>query len=134
VPWLRACVVWAALAVAMVTLGTARDRLLAPRVGELPAHQVSCFAGSLLVLAVGYGALPWLGVVEAPTLQLGIGVFWLLLTLPFELIFGHWVAGRSWSRLLENYNPLRGRLLVLVLVVILLAPRLAGLLYTWRAT
>jgi hypothetical protein len=117
----------------MVALGTARERLLIPRLGEPAAHRLSCFAGSLLILAVGYTALPWLGALHAPAVQIEIGAFWLLLTLPFELVFGHWVAGRSWSRLLENYDLFHGRLFILVLVVVLLAPRLAGLLHTWRA-
>lgn len=130
---LRACLVWIALAIAMVALGTARDRLLAPRLGDLAAHQLSCFMGSLLILAVAYATLPWLGLLDAPSLQLEVGSFWLLLTLPFELLSGHWVAGQSWSRLLENYNLLRGRLLLVVLAVILLAPELAGLLHAWRA-
>jgi hypothetical protein len=131
--WLRALVVWVALATAMVALGTVRERLLIRFLGELAAHRVSCFAGSLLILAVGYAALPWLGVLDAPTRQVEIGAFWLLLTLPLELLFGHWAAGQSWSRLLENYNLLHGRLFLLILVMVLLAPRLAGLLHTWRA-
>jgi hypothetical protein len=130
--WLRACVAWVTLAAVMVALGTVRERLLAPRLGELTAHQVTCFIGSLLILAVAYAALPWLAVLDAPTLQVEIGVFWLLLTLPFELLFGHWVAGQPWSRLLENYNLLRGRLLLVILVLVFLAPRLAGLLHSWR--
>lgn len=131
--WLRAFVVWVALAAAMSALGTVRERILARRLGELAAHRVSCLAGSLLILAVAYVALPRLGVLDAPDLQLEIGAFWLLLTLPFELVFGHWVAGQPWSRLLENYNLLHGRLFILILVVVLLAPRLAGSLHAWRA-
>jgi hypothetical protein len=129
--WLRAFVVWVALATAMVALGTVRERLLSPRLGELAAHHVSCLAGLLVILAVGYAALPWLGILDAPTLQFEIGAFWLLLTVPFEFLFGHWVAGQPWSRLLENYNVFHGRLFVLVLVAVLLAPRLASLLHTW---
>jgi len=132
-PWLRAFVVWVVLATAMVALGTVRERLLIQRLGELPAHRLSCFVGSLLILAVGYAALPWLGVLDAPARQMKVGAFWLLLTLPFELIFGHWVAGQSWSRLLENYNLLHGKLFILILALVLLAPRLAGLLHAWHA-
>jgi hypothetical protein len=131
--WLRACAVWIVLAVAMVAHGTARERLLRPHIGELAAHQVSCFTGSLLILAVSYVALPWLGVLSEPGLQLRIGGFWFLLTVAFEFLFGHWVAGHPWKRLFEDYNLFRGKLWLLVLGATLLAPRVAGVLHGWRA-
>ncbi|MEW6447103.1 MAG: hypothetical protein AB1426_03305, partial [Bacillota bacterium] len=51
-----------------------------------------------------------------------IGLIWLVLTVAFEFGFGHFVMGHSWSRLLHDYNLLKGRLWVLVLLWVAIAP------------
>jgi hypothetical protein len=58
---------------------------------------------------------------------LGVGLFWLVLTVTFEFLFGRYVAGASWEALLADYDVLRGRLWPLVLLTTLLAPSLWGI-------
>jgi hypothetical protein len=53
---------------------------------------------------------------------LAMGVTWLVLTVAFEFLFGHYVAHHSWSRLLHDYNIVEGRIWLLVLVWITFAP------------
>jgi hypothetical protein len=53
---------------------------------------------------------------------LKIGLLWLVLTLGFEFLFGHYVFGNSWDMLLEDYNLSRGRIWILVPVLVLVAP------------
>lgn len=130
--WTSALVVWLIMAAAMVAHGALRERLLTPRAGELTAHQISCFTGCLVIIGVTYAALPWLDVAGALRRQLWTGTMWVGLTLAFEFLFGHWVAGHSWSRLLGDYNVRRGRLWVVVLACTFLAPCLASALWRWR--
>jgi hypothetical protein len=63
---------------------------------------------------------------------LTVGVLWLVLTLAFEFLIGHYVLEKPWTALLEDYDIRRGRIWVAVLVMVLLAPlwsaRLKGLL------
>jgi hypothetical protein len=63
---------------------------------------------------------------------LRVGVLWLVLTLAFEFLVGHYVFHKSWPALFEDYDLSRGRIWVAVLVVVLIAPlwtaRLRGLL------
>ena len=40
----------------------------------------------------------------------------------FELVFGHFVSGLSWSALLADYDIMRGRLWSLILVSVSLGP------------
>lgn len=127
--WERACIIWAVMAAAMIANGVARERILARRLDDLRAHQASCITGALLILAITWAALPWLGLLEAPRAQWSVGALWLALTIAFEFLFGHWVAGHSWARLLQDYELHRGRLWIGVLLVTLSAPRLAGLLH-----
>jgi len=55
-----------------------------------------------------------------------IGVLWLVLTLAFEFLAGHYVFGNPWSRLWTDYDVLRGRIWILVLVTTLVAPVIAA--------
>jgi hypothetical protein len=48
------------------------------------------------------------------------------LTLGFEFLAGHFLFGDPWSQLLEEYNVFRGRIWILVLVTIAIAPRLCA--------
>jgi hypothetical protein len=47
---------------------------------------------------------------------------WLVLTVIFEFLFGHFVMGHPWSSLFHDYNLLAGRVWVLVLIWIAAAP------------
>jgi hypothetical protein len=62
-----------------------------------------------------------------------IGATWLALTLAFEFLAGHYLFGKPWRQLLADYNILRGRIWVLVLVTTAIAPwlmaRTRGLLH-----
>ena len=53
------------------------------------------------------------------------GGAWVVLTILFEFGFGHYVAGDSWSELLENYDVTEGELWVLVLLWIGVGPAVA---------
>lgn len=56
------------------------------------------------------------------------GLYWMVATVAFEFLFGRYVAGNSWERLLADYDLTAGRVWVLVPLTLLLAPRLA----LWR--
>jgi hypothetical protein len=55
-----------------------------------------------------------------------VGVLWLVLTVAFELGFGHFVFGRTWESLRADYNVPRGELLPFGLVVLALSPLIAA--------
>lgn len=115
---------WVLFACVAIALGTAREFWLKPWLGELRAHQV----GTLLVCAVIFGmccaTIPHWGVISQPR-ALAIGSLWLVMTIAFEFGFGHVVAGHPWSKLFADYNVLRGRIWILVLMVTWMSPVLA---------
>lgn len=101
--------------------GMFRESVLAKMVSELRTHQLSCLTGILFFF--GYTwllSLQW--PLESTRRALTIGLVWLLLTVAFELCFGHYMAHHSWRRLFQDYNVLAGRLWVLVLLVVALLP------------
>jgi len=67
----------------------------------------------------------WIGATRSSQL-LGLGVLWPMLTLAFEILFGRFVVGASWERLLPDYNVMEGGLLPFGMIVLVLAPWIAG--------
>ena len=55
-----------------------------------------------------------------------IGIFWAVITIIFEFVFGHYVIGHSWQKLFADYNLFNGRLWVLVLINNIVAPLISG--------
>jgi hypothetical protein len=126
----RAVAVWAVLLVVAVASGGVRELVLAPRLGAALALTVGGLWLCLAVVAVAYGAAPWLGVREGRGLLL-LGLGWLGLTLAFETIFGL-VRGQTLAELGAAYSFRGGNLWPVVLVVIVFAPCLAAWLRGWR--
>ena len=118
---LRYSLAWLPMLGIAILNGAFRELILARRLSELRAHQLSCFSAALLFW--GYTWL--LGQVwplNSRTQAVTIGIVWLLLTIAFEFIFGHYVAHHSWTRLLQDYNILAGRLWLAVLLTVAALP------------
>ena len=121
----RALGIWLTLIAVESLHGVMRRLFLEPRLGDLLARQISVFTGSLLIILVFWFMLRQLG----PHPARGwwqIGLLWLTLTLAFEIGLGR-AGGMSWDRIASDFDPRRGGLLGLGMLVILVAPRvLAG--------
>ncbi|URD52472.1 hypothetical protein [Chroococcidiopsis sp. CCNUC1] len=88
---------------------------------ELRAHQISTATG-VLWLGLYIWAIAHLWGFDSPKQAIAVGLLWLGLTVIFEFTFGHFVAGHSWSKLLSDYNILAGRIWLLVLIWVAIAP------------
>jgi hypothetical protein len=121
----RAALVWLGLLVVAVANGGVRQALLVPRFGDPVGHVISTLTLSAAILAVAWLAIGWIGPASAGEAW-RIGALWVVLTLAFELLAGHYLFGAPWSRLLADYDVLRGRIWVLVLVATAAAPFLAA--------
>ena len=114
---------WIGMVAIAILNGAIREKAYGPFMGELSAHQLSTFIIILL-----FGAYIWVLTgtypIESPTQALIIGVMWLVMTVIFEFVFGHFVMGHPWSRLLQDYNLFKGRVWSLVLIWASVAPYL----------
>jgi hypothetical protein len=118
---LRWIAAWPGGALLGVANGIAREKVYAPRTGELAAHQIS--TGTLIAaLGAYFAALDrrWPLRTRGQALRAGAG--WLALTTLFEFGFGHWVADEPWDALLADYDLAHGRLWGLVLAWTALGP------------
>lgn len=118
---LRALVVWLALLVVAILNGAFREEVLNPKMGEATGHVVSTLLLCALILVVSSILIVWLNP-TTPDDAATIAVLWVCLTVAFEFGFGHFVAGMSWVELLADYNLLRGRVWLLVLISLVEAP------------
>lgn len=112
---------WLVMLLLSVANGALRDFTYGRHMTELAAHQVSTVIGILLL-----GAVMWVVIRLYPPRNARyaalIGVLWAALTVAFEFLFFHFVGGHSWAELVANYDVLRGRVWVFVVVWLLVAP------------
>lgn len=108
------------LAVAIANAGI-RELFLAPVFGGKIALPVSGLLLSLLIFIVSYLTIPFFRVLESRMYFL-IGVVWVALTLSFEFLFGHFVAGKPLQEILQVFNINQGNLFVVALMTTLIAP------------
>lgn len=121
----RAVAVWAVILATAVLNGAARQAWLIPRFGDKIGRAVSTVILCAVVVLVTWIGIGWIHPRSAGD-ALKIGALWLALTLGFEFLAGHYLFGQSWAVLREDYDLTRGRIWILVLVVVLLAPLWAG--------
>ena len=112
---------WIPMIFIAIVNGTIRQFVYGPWVSELAAHQIS--SATAIVLFFLYTFLLSRRWPLARSSQAWfVGWIWLLLTVAFEFVFGHFVAGHSINRLLQDYNMAAGRLWPLVLAALFLMP------------
>ena len=106
---------WVGMVILAILNAAIREKIYGPLIHELLAHQLSTFL--LLVL---FGMYVWFltGIcrIESARQSFVIGAMWLIMTIVFEFLFGHYVMDHSWKRLFHDYDLLEGRVWSLVLI------------------
>jgi hypothetical protein len=104
-----------------VANGALREVSYAKAMPELRAHQLSTLIGSVLM-----GVFIWFVIRTWPPSSgrhaLLVGLVWLVLTVAFEFFMGLVLAHRPLSQVLEQYDLSAGRVWVLFLLWLTLAP------------
>jgi ATP adenylyltransferase/5',5'''-P-1,P-4-tetraphosphate phosphorylase II len=123
---LRYILAWIPMVFIAILNGAIRDLGYGKRLPELRAHQISTIT-ALLLFGTYIFALTRLWQIDRDQ-AIVVGLIWLVLTLGFEFLFGHYVAKHPWAKLLHDYNILAGRLWILIPIWIAIAPYLFCLL------
>ncbi|MCK4339483.1 MAG: hypothetical protein KAW87_05810 [Candidatus Cloacimonetes bacterium] len=118
--------IWFIFIIAAILNGVLRNSFIAPKVGEHAGHVISTIILICVILLGTYLFISNLNINYTKTDLLLVGAFWLILTILFEFIFGHYVIGHSWSKLFADYNILKGRVWSFVLLITFIAPYLMG--------
>ena len=127
--YLLALATWFAFLVTAMLLGTAREALFTVRLGEYPAHVVGTLLFIVMVLLIMGNFVRRVGHSVHPQDLWLIGLMWMVMTVCFEFLFFHFVAGVPLETLLAEYNLLAGRLWLLVLLTLLCGPRLLSMYF-----
>jgi len=117
----RYVLAWIPMLMIAVANGAIRQATFAKSMTELRAHQLSTLIGSVLIgLFVWFVMRTW---PPSSTRQAQlIGIVWVLLTIIFEFFMGLALARKPLSQVLHDYNLPAGRLWVLFLLWLGLAP------------
>jgi hypothetical protein len=116
----KSFLVWILIIFAEIIHGIARVALLQPYVGDFRARQFAVFTGSIMILAISFTTIKWIGPTTKRQL-ISIGILWLTLTLLFEITFGL-AMGMPWERIVSDYKIWKGGLLPIGLTVLTLSP------------
>jgi hypothetical protein len=120
---LRGLAVWILIALAETVHGTMRTIFLEPRVGDLASRQIGVLTGSLMILLIAYITIDWIGARKATAL-VAVGTLWLVLMLTFEVTLGR-ALGLSWERIMSDYVPSQGGLMIVGMAFLALSPSIA---------
>jgi hypothetical protein len=122
-PWLRAALVWMLIMLAETGHGVIREVFIAPVIGGWRARQLGVLVGCILIFVIAWLTARWMNA-RTRREQLTVGAFWVGLTLIFEVSLGR-ATGASWPRILSDYNPVHGGLMLLGLAFMFVTPMLA---------
>jgi hypothetical protein len=127
----KATGIWLIILVMAILNGLLREKVMAPAIGAELSLPLSGITLSLLVLLVAYFLVPVIGKNNSHVFVL-VGLLWVMLTLSFEYLFGHYVLGKSWTEINEVFDIKAGNLFIAVLFTAAFAPwlvaRVRGLL------
>jgi hypothetical protein len=122
--YVKASCLWLGFLVVAIAGGIIRERFLVPGLGPLGGRALGTLLVGVIIFGLIYAYVGKLkGASQVSLVKLGL--FWMIATIGFEFLFGHYVMGLSWESLWADYNLFQGRLWPLVLIVTLLGPLLA---------
>lgn len=122
---LRALGVWIAMLVVASANGALRQAVLIPATSEIAGRAISTLLLAALIALLTWASIRWIRPRSRTDAWL-IGAVWVALTLAFEFLAGHYLFGTPWNVLAEDYNLLRGRIWIPVLIVTAVAPRISA--------
>ncbi len=101
-----------------------REKILLPWLGfwSLPLSGLSL---SLLIFLVTLALIPLFSTHRSSD-YFWIGGLWLICTLGFEFLFGHYGLGKSWREILTIFDLTQGNLMILVLLSTFFSPHFAA--------
>lgn len=121
IPVLKYVVAWLPMVLIAIANGSLRQFWYGHYVGELHAHQISTLTAVMFFSGYIWAVLKFWPLPSAAQ-SMRVGGIWLLLTVCFEFLFGHFIAGHTWSRLLQDYNLFAGCVWLVIPIWIALAP------------
>jgi hypothetical protein len=112
---------WIPMLLTAIANGVAHDLGYKKFTTSLRAHQISTLTAAIF-FAFYVWAIARHWALESAAQAILVGGIWFLLTIGFEVGFGHYVAKHSWSDLAADYDLRRGRVWPLLLLWLFALP------------
>lgn len=125
ITFIKATGIWLLMVAGAVGNGLLREKVLSPLLEDRFALPLSGVMLSVLIFVVAYLTIPFIEKSEG-RIYVFIGLLWVVLTLSFEFIFGHYGAGKSWREIVEVFDVMNGNLFTLALITSAASPWLAA--------
>jgi len=122
---IRGVAVWFIIIFAEMVHGILRGLFFVPVFGDFTSRQIGVFTGSLIIFAIAYFTVRWIGAKRMWQL-ISVGLMWMVFTVIFEISFGIFVMHFSHERILSDFNILRGGFLSLGIIFMAIAPLMAA--------
>ena len=118
---LKATMIWCIIVVFAIANGIFRESFLELYLGKSIALPISGITLSIIIFTITFLSFK---VIEKnrPLIYLYIGIQWVVMTLIFEFLFGHFVMNKSWQELLQVFHVFEGNLFLLALLTSLFSP------------
>lgn len=124
---LRAFLVALLIAVGEMINGNLRVRYFQRKLGRQKGKYVSFLIGILIIFILAWLCVPW---IHPQNLYqcVQVGFIWLLIMTALDLYFGRFVFKFRWKKILDDFNPLKGNLLGIGMLLLLCAPSIIFIL------
>ena len=123
--FIKVIALWLAMLSMAIVNAVIREKLLAPIVGYGVALPASGLILSVFIFLIAYISVPFFGSLGSRA-YISVGIAWFGLTLSFEFLFGHFVAGKRWLEIMQVFDVTKGNLFTVALLSTLVAPWLAA--------
>lgn len=121
---------WFAMVAIAIINGVFAEKVLAARLGDYGSHLYKTIVIITVIFIFSHFYIAHYASPPLYPAALKTGLLWLSSSIIFEFIFGHFVFGFPWEKLLADYSIWNGRLWSLVLASEVIAP----LVNAWLAS
>lgn len=122
---LRPLAVWLMIIAAECVHGFLREIFLEARYGDRVTHQIGVAIGSALAFAITLAMVRWM-LVRSTLGLVSVGASWMAMTFTFDVVLGRALVEGSFARVIADYDPRRGGLMLLGMAVLALSPLVAA--------
>lgn len=103
-----------------------REGLFTSFLNELRAHQLSTITLMIFFFIGTYIILRYSDIQLSDQQAIIMGCIWIIMTILFEFLAGHYLFGNSWDKLIADYNIFKGRIWILILITTLVSPYISN--------
>jgi hypothetical protein len=123
----RALIVGLLIAAGEVANGNIRVRYLQRKLGRRKGKRLSFLLGVGIFFFLAWLFLPWIDPETIPQCFL-VGLVWVIIMTILDVSFGRFVFKLSWQKIRDDFNPAKGNLLGIGMVLLLCCPAIVFLL------